>query len=360
MTIEITYRDQATGQPTGHPSPFRDVRPGEEVVIVISGPPPPPDPSLPPPESCHECCPPGEPCPCDARGEPFCECNHKDAAVGALGFATPGGCAECPGCAVALAPGAAHADRCEWLIAVKAGVRAFREGRITPWSDVKRELGIDATLNDSPPQEDAPAEHLHDCPTCMRMFSCGEQHATTVLSDAVRARLHHPAPGIDRDVEQRRGADDGIAIQIPPYWCAACLQGFHTQCAEGACRCDFDAYAEEDTGEATRPARDCIGLGCVDPRCEHLAHVCEACIPGGHRHCAQGACHWEPTPAPEPVVLAGHRCPTRACASQAHWCSACLGGQHHLCEQGGCRCEVTPAVPACATDDEPDDLHPNW
>jgi hypothetical protein len=56
MTIEITYRDKATGQPTGHPAPFRDARPGEEVVIVIDGPP------LPPAEPCHVCCPPGETC----------------------------------------------------------------------------------------------------------------------------------------------------------------------------------------------------------------------------------------------------------------------------------------------------------
>lgn len=82
---------------------------------------------------CHDCCPPGEPCP---HGEDeFCDCDHEDAT-------TSSAPSLCPGCTTPLGPEANHAEGCAWLRGVKAGVADLRAGRITLWTEVERELGI--------------------------------------------------------------------------------------------------------------------------------------------------------------------------------------------------------------------------
>lgn len=136
----------------------------------------------PPPEEyqCHVCCPPGEPCPCDSRphgNDEFCDCDH-----------TERGAPPCPGCEATLTPTTKHAEGCEWLRGVKAGVQAVRAGRTTPWSEVKRELGIEDAPQDDKPDEVLASRpgsygdglhHTHVCPACVtanNVFLCRAEH----------------------------------------------------------------------------------------------------------------------------------------------------------------------------------------
>jgi hypothetical protein len=136
---------------------------------------------------------------------------------------------------------------------VQAGLEAVRLGRTTLWDEVKQELGItDATQRDTAEDAQAsqavvtPARHLrgigahhsHQCPSCNVSYVCTLYHEEmTDLPPAELARLHHPAPCVDDPVE-------GTAVKIPPYWCAACLQGYHENCARESCRCGY-ANADE-------------------------------------------------------------------------------------------------------------------
>jgi hypothetical protein len=137
--------------------------------------------------------------------------------------------AECPGCAVALAPDATHAEGCEWLASVQAGVKAVHRAMITPWSEVEQELDteeaepewhatggrtppahhsaflghelepidasqceedlgsdpLDATQRDNPPEDTQPPDelgHLHTCPSDGTEFPCMVRHPSGTLT----------------------------------------------------------------------------------------------------------------------------------------------------------------------------------